>query len=161
MSARLIFFRRPLVPFAVLGLLVVMTACLASGQSADGVLEEARGEASYYGDKFAGQTTANGEVFDPSDMTAAHRSLPFGTKVRVTRVGGTQQSVIVRINDRGPYAGDRIIDLSEGAARKIGMIPEGVVDVKIEVLETPSEGQVASSSESGTTGDASSSSNGW
>lgn len=125
-----------------------MTACLASGQSADGLLEDPRGEASYYGDKFAGQTTANGETFDPSDMTAAHRTLPFDTRVRVTRVDGGE-SVTVRINDRGPYADDRIIDLSRAAAREIGMIEEGVVEVRIEILDAPSDSRITSSNESG------------
>lgn len=159
MSATSILFRRYLTLSAVLGLLVVMTACLASGQSAEGLLEDPRGEASYYGDRFAGQTTANGEVFDPSDMTAAHPSLPFDTRVRVTRIGGRQQSVTVRINDRGPYADDRIIDLSEAAARKIGMIEEGVVEVQIEILETPADSRVTSSSRSGETDDGAS--GGW
>ncbi len=131
----------------VIGLFIVMTACLASRQSADGGLDAVRGEASYYGDKFAGRTTASGEPFDPEAMTAAHRSLPFGSRVRVTRVGGNQ-SVTVRINDRGPYADNRIIDLSQAAARELGMIDEGVVEVQIEVVDTPSNDKVASSSQS-------------
>lgn len=125
------------------GVLALMTACLASGQSPSGtatdrLLEESRGEASYYADRFAGQQTASGDIFDPDALTAAHPSLPFGTKVRVTRLGDEQvRTVVVRINDRGPYADDRIVDLSEAAARRIGMIEEGVVEVRIEVLELP------------------------
>lgn len=127
-------------------LFAVVTACLASGQSADRLLEDSQGKASYYADKFAGETTASGEVFDPREMTAAHPKLPFGTRVRVTRVGGERErAVTVRINDRGPYADDRIIDLSEAAAEKIGMIEDGVVEVRIEVLELPSGEQVTSS----------------
>jgi rare lipoprotein A len=112
----------------------------------DPVLDESQGEASYYADKFAGKTTASGEVFDPNEMTAAHPELPFGTRVRVTRVGGErEQAVTVRINDRGPYADNRIIDLSEAAAKRIGMIAEGVVEVRIEVLDLPTGEQATSS----------------
>jgi rare lipoprotein A len=139
-------FPRFILLYACLSLLVVMTACFASGQSVDPVLDESRGEASYYADKFAGETTASGEIFDPREMTAAHPELPFGTKVRVTRVGGERErAVTVRINDRGPYADDRIIDLSEAAAEEIGMIEEGIVEVRIEVLELPSGEPVTSS----------------
>ena len=77
--------------------------------------------------------TANGEMMNPSAMTAAHRYLPFGTKVRVTNVKNGK-SVIVRINDRGPFVGGRVIDLSKGAARKVGMIKSGVARVKVTTL---------------------------
>jgi rare lipoprotein A len=90
------------------------------------------GLASYYGSS-AGSTTATGEHFDPSKMTAAHRTLPFGTRVRVTRVD-TGQSVVVRINDRGPFKPGRVIDLSEGAARNLHMMDAGLADVRLEVL---------------------------
>lgn len=92
------------------------------------------GKASYYADKYHGRPTASGEIFDKNAMTAAHRTLPFGTKVRVTNQK-TQQSVVVTINDRGPFIRGRIIDLSEGAAQKIGMIRAGVADVVVEILE--------------------------
>ncbi len=132
-----------LVGFSVL---VLITACLASGQS----LEESTGMASYYGSRFAGETTANGETFDPNDMTAAHPSLPFDTVVRVIRIGGERRrSVTVRINDRGPFADDRIIDLSRAAAEEIGMIDEGVVEVRVEVLELPEGVETADSHGSG------------
>jgi rare lipoprotein A len=93
------------------------------------------GRASYYSDSLAGNLTANGERYDPRALTAAHRSLAFGTQVRVTRPD-TGSSVVVRINDRGPF-GDRrrIIDLSRRAAQDLGMIRAGVVDVEVEVLE--------------------------
>jgi len=91
------------------------------------------GPASYYGRGFAGRRTASGERFDPRAMTAASPSLPFGTRVRVTRSSG--ESVTVRINDRCGCPGGRIIDLSEGAARKIGMLKAGVVHVRVEVLD--------------------------
>ena len=91
------------------------------------------GPASWYGPGFHGRKTANGERFDQNALTAAHRTLPFGTKVRVTcRTSG--KSVTVRINDRGPFHGNRVLDLSRGAASKIGIIGAGVGKVKIEVL---------------------------
>ncbi len=94
------------------------------------------GLASWYGPGFHGRRTASGEVFDMYKKTAAHRTLPFGTRVRVTNLSNGK-SVIVRINDRGPAVKGRIIDLSYGAARALGMITQGVVRVKIEVLEFP------------------------
>lgn len=90
------------------------------------------GLASYYG-LSAGTKTATGEHFDPSEMTAAHRTLPFGTRVKVTRVD-TGQSVVVRINDRGPFKPGRVIDLSEGAARSLKMTDVGLTNVRLEVL---------------------------
>lgn len=94
-----------------------------------------KGDASYYGKGFAGRPTANGEIFDPGEYTAAHRSLPFGTIVRVTR-RSTGDWVLVRINDRGPFGKrERILDLSEQAARRLDMLHAGVVKVNVEVLE--------------------------
>lgn len=91
------------------------------------------GTASWYGPGFAGQRTASGEIYDPSDLVAAHRSLAFGTPVRVTnRHNG--RSVVVRITDRGPYAGGRILDVSEAAADVLGMRAAGTVPVSIEIL---------------------------
>ncbi|UKP00050.1 septal ring lytic transglycosylase RlpA family protein [Nostoc sp. UHCC 0870] len=92
-----------------------------------------QGIASFYGRGFHGRPTATGERFNSEAMTAAHRSLPFGTRVRVTNTRNGR-SVVVRINDRGPYIRGRVIDLSTGAARMIGMIGSGVAPVKIEVL---------------------------
>jgi rare lipoprotein A len=91
------------------------------------------GEASWYGGKFHGRTTANGETYDMDGLTAAHRSLPFGSRVRVTNQA-TNESVVVRINDRGPYAGNRVIDLSRAAAKAVRLIGPGVAPVKLEVL---------------------------
>lgn len=91
------------------------------------------GPASWYGPGFQGRRTANGERFDQNAMTAAHRSLPFGTKVRVT-CRNSGRSVTVRINDRGPFSGGRVIDLSRAAAGKIGIERRGVGPVTIEVL---------------------------
>lgn len=129
-----------------IGVLLMMTACFASGQSVDQQLDEPEGQASYYAEEFAGETTASGETFDPSKFTAAHPTLPFGTRVRVTRIEGERsRSVKVRINDRGPYSDDRIIDLSEAAAEQLGMIEDGVVKVRVEVLDVPADAEVTSS----------------
>ncbi|MBE9167404.1 septal ring lytic transglycosylase RlpA family protein [Pleurocapsales cyanobacterium LEGE 06147] len=92
------------------------------------------GEASWYGPGFHGRTTANGEKFNQEELTAAHRSLPFGTKVRVTNINNGR-SVVVRINDRGPFAAGRVIDLSAAAARVIGMLGSGIAPVQLEILE--------------------------
>ena len=91
------------------------------------------GEASYYGAAFAGRPTANGERFNPAEMTAAHRTLPFGSMLRVTNTSNGR-SVIVRVNDRGPYAHNRVIDLSKGAAQHIGMVQSGTANVKLELI---------------------------
>ena len=92
------------------------------------------GIASYYGRDFHGKPTANGETFDMYALTAAHKTLPFGTKVRVTRIGNGA-SVVVRINDRGPFVSGRIIDLSYSAAEKLDMLDDGVAKVKIETVK--------------------------
>jgi len=94
------------------------------------------GNASFYGAAFQGRKTANGESFDASALTAAHRTLPFGTLLRVTNLENGRE-VVVRINDRGPYAKARILDLSEAAARKLGMIERGAAPVRLEVLSSP------------------------
>lgn len=88
------------------------------------------GKASYYADKFNGRKTASGEVFRNGKKTAAHKTLPFGTQVKVTNLRNGR-SVKVRINDRGPFVAGRNIDLSKKAARKIGMVQEGVGNVKL------------------------------
>ena len=92
------------------------------------------GEATYYSDKLTGRKTASGERYDPGALTAAHRTLRFGTQVRVVRVD-TGRAVIVRITDRGPFGKpSRIIDLSKAAARELDMLRAGVVRVRVEVL---------------------------
>ncbi len=90
------------------------------------------GKASYYASKFAGRKTASGERYDPNLMTAAHKTLPLGTRIRVTRDSGA--SVVVKVNDRCGCQSGRIVDLSEAAARKLSMMKAGVVAVKLEVL---------------------------
>jgi rare lipoprotein A len=92
------------------------------------------GIASYYAHDFHGRLTSNGETYDMHGLTAAHRTFPFGTKVRVTNLVNNL-SVIVRINDRGPFVEGRIIDLSLGAATAIQSVESGTVKVRLEVLE--------------------------
>lgn len=107
----------------------LVCACTASHARAPG-LEIGTGVASYYADRFSGQRTASGEAYDPDQFTAAHRTLAFGTRVRVTDMT-TGQSVVVRVNDRGPWGGKRIIDLSRAAARKLGLIRRGHGQVRL------------------------------
>lgn len=95
---------------------------------------QVQGMASWYGPGFDGNYTANGEVFNQYALTAAHRYLPFGTKVRVTNLDNGR-SVVVRINDRGPFVGDRVLDLSRGAAQILGTVSTGVSSVRLDVLE--------------------------
>ena len=96
-----------------------------------------RGTASFYADQFQGRRTANGETFNMHELTAAHRSLPFGTWVKVTNLNNGKD-VIVRINDRGPYVKGRIIDLSVGAAKELGIVQSGIVQVKLEAYQPES-----------------------
>ncbi len=96
------------------------------------------GKASFYADKFQGNKTANGDRFDQKKFTAAHRTLPFNTFVKVTNLNN-QKSVTVRINDRGPFVKGVVIDLSKAAARQLDMIQAGVVNVKMEIVNAPSK----------------------
>lgn len=108
----------------------------AEGSAPDRAIkqEEIHGVASWYGDRFQGRRTANGESFDMHQMTAAHKTFPFNTVVRVVRAD-TRQDVIVRINDRGPFSKGRVIDLSKAAADEIEMIRAGTAEVEIEILQ--------------------------
>ena len=109
------------------------TAQAADDAASDEAWEQyGSGMASWYGPKFKGRRTASGEIFDPTDYTAAHRTLPFGTRVRVTRGG---KSVIVRINDRGPFAKSRVIDVSQAAARDLGLIGPGSGTVTLAIID--------------------------
>ncbi|MGZ8215031.1 MAG: septal ring lytic transglycosylase RlpA family protein [Methylosarcina sp.] len=101
------------------------------GSAASKSVHKEVGEASWYGPGFQGQETANGETFNQKEMTAAHPSLPMGTKATVTNLENDKK-VVVRINDRGPYAEDRVIDLSSAAAKKLDMKVDGTAHVKIE-----------------------------
>lgn len=97
-----------------------------------GLLQQ--GQASWYGKDFHGGKTANGETYDMNSMTAAHRTLPFGTMVKVTNLQNGAETV-VRVNNRGPFHGNRIIDLSKGAAAQLGMVNRGVAQVKLEIVK--------------------------
>ena len=114
-------------------LVVVAYGCRTTAPQPAQVAETLKGIASWYGEEFAGRTTANGEIFDPGLLTAAHRTLPFGTVLDVVNVK-TKQTVRVRVNDRGPYIGGRIIDLSYAAAQKIGLIEPGIGEVDITLV---------------------------
>ncbi|HKX89488.1 MAG TPA: septal ring lytic transglycosylase RlpA family protein [Sphingopyxis sp.] len=103
-------------------------------QPTDDETEIDGGMASYYGNELAGNRTASGERFDPGQLTAAHRTLPFGSMVRVTNTSNGD-SVIVRINDRGPFSRGRVIDVSQAAAREIGMHRSGTARVKLALLD--------------------------
>lgn len=92
------------------------------------------GLASWYGSEYAGNRTASGEIFNPHKLTAAHKTLPFSTIVRVTNLENGK-SVVVRINDRGPFIPGRIIDLSHAAAGRIDMVRQGIVRVKLEIIQ--------------------------
>jgi rare lipoprotein A len=111
---------------------LLLSACASQGQ-VDPHGYRAEGQASYYGARHHGKKTASGERFDQHALTAAHRSLPFGSRVQVTNLRN-DRSVVVRINDRGPYAKRRIIDLSHKAAEQLGMLRDGVVPVCVEQL---------------------------
>ena len=117
----------------VMPLMLVASAAAQDTDAADMETEIDGGMASYYGNELAGNRTASGERFDPGQLTAAHRTLPFGSKVRVTNMS-TGDSVIVRINDRGPFSRGRVIDVSHAAAREIGMQRSGTARVKLALL---------------------------
>ncbi|MGQ7959285.1 septal ring lytic transglycosylase RlpA family protein [Pseudomonas sp. SP16.1] len=117
----------------LLGLLAVLTGCSTLG-GGDGGGPSETGKASYYGDRHHGRKTASGERFDQHALTAAHRSLPFGSRVKVTNLNNGR-SVVVRINDRGPFVRGRVIDLSRRAAQQLDMLRAGVVPVRLEPLD--------------------------
>ena len=103
---------------------------------------EQTGKASYYANKFEGRPTASGEIFSNSQLTAAHKSLAFGTKVLVTNLNN-HKTVLVIINDRGPFIRERIIDLSQAAARELDFINAGIANVRIEtVRKRPEDDQL-------------------
>jgi len=122
-------------PIAVLLAGVLLTACHTFAPQAYRAGFSETGLASWYGPEFQRKRTASGERFDMNALTAAHRSLPFDSYVRVTNIA-TGRSVVVRINDRGPFVADRIIDLSARAARQLGIKEDGVVPVRIEVVKS-------------------------
>ncbi|MFI8979008.1 septal ring lytic transglycosylase RlpA family protein [Ectopseudomonas khazarica] len=115
---------------ALLGALALLGGCSTFGGSGG----SETGKASYYGQAHHGKRTASGERFDQHALTAAHRTLPFGTRVRVTNLNN-ERSVVVRINDRGPFVRGRIIDLSRAAAERLDMLRAGVVPVRLQALD--------------------------
>jgi len=117
-------------------LLVILTACSTAPSNINNQQRNVaeQGKASFYADKYHGRTTANGERFSQQAATAAHLRLPFGTKVKVTNIANNK-SVVVRINDRGPYIWGRIIDLSKAMFKKIADPKVGVIDVKVTVID--------------------------
>jgi rare lipoprotein A len=140
--------------FLTVGLLVfcLLAACAPATQKAvttstakAQTLESSEGRASWYGAEFAGRRTANGEIYDPSQLTAAHKTLPFGTFLRVTNPK-SGQSVVVRINDRGPFKPGRILDLSRAAAEQIGMIGPGTLVVRLELVSDQAQSQTLAES---------------
>jgi len=116
----------------------LFAALLLSACASQGVVDpygyRAEGQASWYGARHHGRKTASGERFDQNALTAAHRELPFGTRVRVTNLNNDKH-VIVRINDRGPHTRNRLIDLSQQAAKQLDMLRAGVAPVRVESLE--------------------------
>jgi rare lipoprotein A len=128
-------------PFTATRILVVLLAVAILTVSAGcrlnpfgGERSAEKGVASWYGNEFHGRKTASGERFNQEAMTAAHRTLPFGTVVRVEHLD-SGRDIKVRINDRGPFVRGRIIDLSKGAARELGMLNQGIAKVRVEVLK--------------------------
>ena len=116
----------------ILSALALLAGCASQGQT-DPNGYRADGQASYYGARHHGNKTASGERFDQHALTAAHRSLPFGSRVRVTNLRN-DKSVVVRINDRGPHTRGRLIDLSRQAAEQLGMLRSGTARVRVQAL---------------------------
>lgn len=112
--------------------MIIIFMAMVSGHA------ETLGTASFYGKELKGYRTASGERFNPVELTAAHRSLPFGTKLRVTNLKN-HKSVVVRVTDRGPHKRGRMIDLSYGAAKAVGMIETGTTRVSVAKIAAPSQ----------------------
>ena len=131
--------RRVLVRLGLVSLTLVLVGCAATkrpggpGTAAPEPTKRIVGLASWYGQRHQGRPTASGEAYDMNRLTAAHRTLPFGTRLRVTNVENGR-SVVVRVNDRGPHVPGRVLDLSLGAAKALGMVSEGVGRVEVVVL---------------------------
>jgi rare lipoprotein A len=122
---------------ALLAALLLLAAGCSHIPRPDGLVDSwETGGASYYGDEFQGRKTASGARYDRAGLTAAHRTLPFGTRVRVTNLGN-ERAVEVVINDRGPHRKGRIVDLSRHAAELIGLLQAGVARVRLEVVSPP------------------------
>ncbi|MBD9676776.1 septal ring lytic transglycosylase RlpA family protein [Pseudomonas sp. PDM18] len=124
-------------PMALVGCLALLAGCSTTSYDSDSEVSgrgyRAEGTASYYGKAHHGKRTASGERFNQNALTAAHRTLPFGTRVRVTNLDNGR-SVVVRINDRGPFGRGRIIDVSKAAAEQLNMLRSGTAPVRLEGL---------------------------
>lgn len=114
--------------------LLALNGCASLGHRPDGPVQT--GKASWYGRDFHGRPTASGETYDMYKLTAAHRTLPLGTRAQVTNLDNDRK-VVVKVNDRGPFVGRRIMDVSYGAAEKLGMLDAGIANVRIEVINSP------------------------
>ena len=112
---------------------LVITACVSFFALSTAQAQEESGKLAWYGQEFAGRKTANGQRYDPNALTMAHKTLPFGAQVKVTNTAN-QRSVVVRVNDRGPSTPDRIGDVSQAAAQRLGMLHSGTIDAKLEVV---------------------------
>ncbi len=119
---------------SALGVLVALTGFAGTAHAATGHALPHNNTATYYADKFEGRRTANNERFEQDGLTAAHKTLPFGTRVKVTSLD-TDRSVIVKINDRIPKHSNTSIDLTKRAAKELGFFLEGRADVKLKILE--------------------------
>ncbi len=120
-------------PNTTKALLLIILFIMSASLQAKTIEKVQEGDASYYANSLNGKKTASGVPYNKNALTAAHRKLPFGTKVKVTYLK-TGKSVVVEINDRGPYAKGRLIDLSGAAAKKLGMLEDGHGKVRLEVL---------------------------
>lgn len=120
--------------YLILGVSLIAAGVVIGLMSGPGSGYYQTGTASWYGPNFQGNPTANGEVFDMNELTAAHKSLPFNTRVKVVDLSSGNE-VVVRINDRGPFIKGRIIDLSRRAAEKLGIIDSGTAEVGLKILE--------------------------
>jgi rare lipoprotein A len=114
---------------------LLITSCASSKPEPGGSAYDETGIASYYGHEFHGRKTASGEIYDENELTAAHRTLPFGTLVRVTSKENGK-SVVLRITDRGPFVSGRIIDVSYRAAQELVFVREGLVEVRVQEIRT-------------------------
>lgn len=122
--------------YYAIAVLFIFLSSFAPTASAQEIGDKQNGVASWYGAKYHGRRTTSGEVYNRHNLTAAHNGLPLGTKVKVTNLSNGE-SVVVKINDRGPFRGRRIIDLSEAAAKKLHYRNNGLTEVSVEVLELP------------------------
>jgi peptidoglycan lytic transglycosylase len=120
--------------FHLLFVLALLLGCASPRALDSGGVRSETGVASYYAHEFHGRATASGRPYRRNEMTAAHRTLPFGTKVRVTNLENGR-SVVVTVTDRGPYRRERVIDLSRRAARKLGFLQAGVARVRLDVVD--------------------------